>query len=382
MVARLETPKSPSTVQLLTQILGVLAVLYLFLVGIGAMGTAFKGMGKGFSEELLNIGADTSPLVCLFAGILATTLVQSSSTTTSLVVGLVAAGALPFEAAIYMVMGANVGTTVTNTIVSLGHITRSAEYERAFAAATVHDFFNLIVLVVLFPLEVGTGFLTWAADHATAAFEGAGGTVLSNPIKAITKPAIGVVDGLVLENKPALAIAGVVLTFFGLFMLVRLLKSMMLTRIETLFDRTVFRNAPVALVFGLLLTILVQSSSITTSVVVPLVGAGVLTIRQAFPYTMGANIGTTCTAVLASLAAYAAVDSGADLSKAEAGIRLAFHHVLFNVFGVALVWPIRGIPVAIAQTFARLTMRNRAIPAVYIITVFYLIPFFVVWLGR
>ena len=62
-----------------------------------------------------------------------------------------------------MVMGANVGTTVTNTIVSLGHITRSSEYERAFAAATVHDFFNILVTCVLFPLEVAFGMLEKSA---------------------------------------------------------------------------------------------------------------------------------------------------------------------------------------------------------------------------
>ncbi len=127
----------------------VLAALYLFLVGIGSMGAAFKMMGKSYTEDLL--GTTGGPLISLFIGILATTLLQSSSTTTSLVVGLVAAGAIPFHSAIYMVMGANVGTTVTNTIVSLAHITRSVEFQRAFAAATVHDFFNMLVLAVLFP---------------------------------------------------------------------------------------------------------------------------------------------------------------------------------------------------------------------------------------
>ena len=143
----------------------VCVVLYAFLVGIGAMGSAFKMMGKGFSEELF--GQASGPIVSLFIGILATTVMQSSSATTSLVVSLVAGGAIEFDSAIYMVMGANVGTTVTNTIVSLGHITRSAEYKRAFAAATVHDFFNLLVLLVLFPLEIYTGFLTTLADWAS-----------------------------------------------------------------------------------------------------------------------------------------------------------------------------------------------------------------------
>ena len=162
----------------------VFLTLYAFLVGIGAMGASFKMMGKGFTEALL--GTDAGPLVSLFVGILATTLVQSSSTSTSIVVGMVAAGVIPLHSAVFMVMGANMGTTVTNTIVSLGHITRSDEFRRAFAAATVHDFFNILVLLILFPLEVATGFLLKASIYATEVFRGAGGMKLANPITSST----------------------------------------------------------------------------------------------------------------------------------------------------------------------------------------------------
>lgn len=382
MASSITAPEQPQGSRTLLKILAAAAVLYLFLVGIGAMGAAFKGMGKSFSEDLLGAGTAAGPLISLFVGILATTLVQSSSTTTSLVVGLVAADMIPFDSAIYMVMGANVGTTVTNTIVSLGHISRSEEYRRAFAAATVHDFFNIIVLLIVFPLEVFTGFLTHLADYSTGAFKGIGGLKLANPIKTITAPAIDFLEWATMGSSGTLAIAGVGLTFIGLFLLVRVLKSLMVERLENLFDRTVFRTPAIALAFGLVLTVVVQSSSITTSLVVPLCGAGVLTIRQAFPYTMGANIGTTFTAVLASLAAYAAVAAGEDISKAEAGLRLAFHHVLFNVVGVAILWPVRGFPIAVADGFARLAMRNRTIPVLYIVFTFYILPFLVVWLGR
>ncbi|MFG0317463.1 MAG: Na/Pi symporter [Planctomycetota bacterium JB042] len=373
---------------LLFRVLLVFLALYLFLVGIGTMSTAFKTMGKTFSEGLL--ATQAGPIVSLFIGILATTLMQSSSTTTSLVVGLVAAGAIEFHSAVYMVMGANVGTTVTNTIVSLGHITRSAEYKRAFAAATVHDFFNLIVLLVLFPLEVFTGVLDKAAHVCSDAFQGVGGTKLANPIKAITKPLVNELKEFAIAVAPAgsdtaagwiLLFLAFALTFGGLITLVKMLRKIMVTRLENLFDRVLFKSAPRALFFGLVLTILMQSSSITTSVAVPLVGAGVLNIRQVFPYTMGANIGTTMTALLASLAALAgAGPEGRE--TALLGLALAFHHVLFNALGVALVYPIREVPVRIAEAFAGLALWNRAIPLVYIIGTFYLLPFLVVWLGR
>jgi len=366
------------------RLLLVAMALYLFLVGIGTMSTAFKAMGKGFAEDILS--SQASPLVSLFIGILATTLVQSSSTTTSVVVGMVAAGIIELDSAIYMVMGANVGTTVTNTIVSLGHITRSAEYKRAFAAATVHDFFNVIVLLILFPLEVYTGFLDKLAVGCSQLFQDVGGTKLANPIKALTKPTINELKGFVEWIAPnavgglLLALA-VLMTFAGLIGIVKLLRSIMVARVENLFDRVLFKSAFRSLVFGMVLTVFMQSSSITTSVAIPLVGAGVLSIRQVFPYTMGANIGTTMTALLASLAALAGADADGR-ATALLGLTLAFHHVLFNVVGVALVFPIRNVPIRVAEGFASLAMWNRLIPLVYIVVAFYLLPFTVVWFGR
>ncbi|MHC5031430.1 MAG: Na/Pi symporter [Planctomycetota bacterium] len=358
---------------------GVLAcgALYFFLVGIGAMSAAFKMMGKGYVNDLLESASQASPIVALFIGILATTLVQSSSTTTSIVVGLVAAGALRFDTAVYMAMGANVGTTVTNTIVSLGHFGRSNEYRRAFAAATVHDFFNLIVLVVIFPLEVWTGALRWLAAQAVDLFSGAGVTALGSPIKALTQPTIQVLQEMCLavgSGGGLLLVLAIIVTFGALIGLVKVLRSVMISRLENLFDRVIFRSAARGLVFGMLLTALVQSSSITTSVAVPLVGAGVLSLRQVFPYTMGANIGTTVTALLAALAAL-------DQPTGKLGLMLAIFHLLFNSVGVAMIWPVRWLPIRIAENFARLAAWNRFVPLFYIVLTFYVVPALVIWLG-
>ncbi len=359
--------------------------LYLFLLGIGGMGAGFKWLGKDFTEQLL--GAQATPLVALFIGILATTLVQSSSTTTTMTVTLVASGQLPYDSAIYIVMGANVGTTVTNTLVSLGHMRHTAEYRRAFAAASVHDFFNLIVLAILFPLEVSTHVLDKVAGGAAAAFQNVGGTKLADPIKLITKPVLAELQALLQsmgDSGVGMIIVSILLTFLALIYMVKLLKSIMVARLENLFDRVLFKSPIRSLFFGLLLTILVQSSSITTSIIVPLVGAGVLNIHQIFPYTMGANIGTTITALIASLAAMAGAEVGNPAAQAQAflGLELAFHHVLFNIVGVALLWWVRWIPIWIAEWFAGVAMRNRTIPIAYILIVFYGIPFLVIVLGR
>ena len=66
-------------------------------------------------------------------------------------------------------------------------------------------------------------------------------------------------------------------------------------KLEAFFDTHIFKTTIRAMLFGILITFLVQSSSITTSLVVPLAGAGILKLRQIFPYTLGANIGTTMT---------------------------------------------------------------------------------------
>lgn len=351
------------------RVLIIFASLYLFLVGIGAMGSSFKILGKGYLDELL--GMSTNPVLGLFVGILATTLVQSSSVTTSLVVGAVGGGGLSFDMAVFMIMGANVGTTVTSTIVSMGHLARKNELQRAFAAATVHDFFNLVVLVVLFPLEVATGWLSSAAQGLGDVFTGSGEAekAFDSPIKALTAPAVGLMKTTVGGSGGWLLAMSVALTFAMLIMMVKGLKSIMMSRVAGLFDRVIFKTPPRALAFGTGLTVLVQSSSITTSVAVPLAGAGLITVEQIFPYVLGANIGTTCTSMIASLG-----------SGAADALKVAFFHVIFNTLGVILIWWIRWLPISMAKRFARLAVWNRAIPFVFIVIVFYLIPLAIVFL--
>ncbi|MCP4899353.1 MAG: hypothetical protein GY906_20505 [bacterium] len=349
----------------LTRVATLIFWLYAFLVSIGMLGSSFKLFSGGFVGNLIDIA--TNPLVGLFQGILITTLVQSSSTTTSLVVALVGAGTMDIATAIPIVMGANIGTSVTNTLVSLGHISHGKEFKRAFAASTIHDFFNLLAVVALFPLQIATNFLGKASTFLANSFQEAGGLTFASPLKIITSP---VVSGAtkICENHPwVLLVVSLLIMFASLRFLVVTLKGLVLTKIESFFDQTLFRNAGRALVFGLLVTVLVQSSSITTSLAVPLAGAGILTLRQIFPYTLGANVGTTITAMLAAL-------SVGEISA----VTVAFAHLLFNISGIVLIWPfrpIRLIPLRMAEGFSELAVRNRWIPVAYILIGFYAIPF-------
>jgi len=346
------------------KILATLACLYLFIVGIGGMGHSFKLFGKGFANQILQ--TTSSPVVGLFIGILATALVQSSSTTTSIIVGMVAGGAITIDGAIPMIMGANIGTTITNLLVSLGHITRSQEFRRAFAAATVHDAFNWMAVLVLFPLELATGFLGYLSRRLAGLFEGVGGLKLGDPLKASTKPVIEAISALCGNHPIPVLVVSVLITFAMLWLIVKILRSVVLSRVESFFDEHLFKNAGRAMLFGLLLTIAVQSSSITTSLIIPLAGAGVLRLTQILPYTLGANVGTTVTAILAALST----------GRIEA-ITVAFAHLLFNVVGIGLIWPIpavRALPIRAAEALAELSLRSRWIPFLFILILFFGLP--------
>ena len=94
----------------------------------------------------------------------------------------------------------------------------------------------------------------------------------------------------------------VFLLFISLYFIVKLMRSLILKRTEIVLNNIIGKHGFVGILAGLLFTIFVQSSSITTSLLIPLVGAGIITAELAFPITMGANIGTTATAILASFA--------------------------------------------------------------------------------
>ena len=363
----------------IVKILGVAACLYLFLVGIGGMGYSFKLFGKEFSQKILE--ATSSPLIGLFIGILATTIVQSSSTTTSIVIGMVAAEAIGVRSAIFMIMGANIGTTVTAKLVSLGHITRKAEFRRAFAASSVHATFNLITVSLLYPLEYYFHILEHAATWMGRVFVDVTGiTKPENYLKKITTPTIEGLADLLGKDPRLVLLVSVVITFFMLWGIVKLLQSLVLKKLESFFDTYIFRNLAMSFTVGLILTVMVQSSSITTSLIVPLAGAGVLRLQQIFPFTIGSNIGTTITGLLAALAV--AGQPGIDPKLVLAGSTVAFAHFLFNASGAVIFLPfrrIREIPVHVAEWLAEVCLKNRIIPIVFIVLVFYLIPLVFTW---
>ncbi|MCZ6515393.1 MAG: Na/Pi symporter, partial [Acidobacteria bacterium] len=252
--------------------------------------------------------------------------------------------------------------------VSVGHISRPEEFKRAFAVATVHDFFNLLSVLVLFPLQLTTNVLGISSSYLGDSFQQVGGMKLLNPLKLIVNPTVAAITDVAAESGTTMFVISIVLLFIALRYIVVNLKQLVIGRVEQFFDALLFKNAARAMLLGLVLTVMVQSSSITTSLVVPLAGAGILTLRQIFPMTLGANIGTTITAILAAL-----------VTGHPAAVTVAFAHLLFNVFGIVVIWPIRRIPLYLSETLAEWSIRSKLIPLAYVGLVFFLIPLVLIY---
>jgi solute carrier family 34 (sodium-dependent phosphate cotransporter) len=349
----------------------VLALLYLFLIGIGLLEDGINGLGSDLQDTLFS--SVSNPLAGLCVGILATVLAQSSSVTTSTIVGLVGAGVLGVDDAVPMIMGANIGTTVTNTLASLGHLRRPTEFRPAFAAATVHDFFNIIAVAVLLPVEVTTGALSSAAEWLTDRLVGTGGATYDSPIKAVVDAPVELLedglDGLISGTGLGvlLIVLGLGCIFVALASITRNMRVLIAARVERSLNAMLGRGGGIAaMALGMVITMAVQSSSITTSIMIPLSAAGVLSLRNAYPVTLGANVGTTISALLASLAT----------GRPEA-LTVALVHTLFNLAGILLLYPVpfmREVPVRLAEALAEVAARRRTAVLGYVIITFIVIP--------
>jgi sodium-dependent phosphate cotransporter len=298
--------------------------------------------------------------------------------TTATIVALVAAGTLPFETAVPMIMGANIGTTVTNTLVSLGHARRSAEFRLAFTAATMHDFFNLLAVAVILPLELAFGILSKPALAIAETLAGTvGGGTFNSPIKGAVKwgaTQIEQVLELLTSNPRALGaltlILGLLIIFLALMYITRNMKVLIAARIEASLNATLAKSGLVGMGVGVIITVFVQSSSITTSILIPLVASGLLLVNNAYPITLGANVGTTITALLAAFAA-GAVD----------GLAIALVHLGFNLLGILILYPIpaiRHIPVKLAWSLAGVAMTHKWVAIAYVAGIFIALPLLVI----
>jgi len=371
--------KARSRLILLFKIIAAILVTFFFLTSVNMLSASFK-MANEIRPTLVSgiMGRAASPLVGVLVGVFVTSLLQSSSATTSILVGLVAAssGAMPIDVAVPMVMGANIGSTVTNTIVAMGHVTRRIEFRRAIACSTMHDFFNMLSVIILLPLELATGFLQKSGAFLAGLFENVTDfSAPTSPLKRAMAPIVDLAGDLCgglsgYWGVLAMAAVGIICLFIALYLLTKVLKSIMLGKVETLLGVYLDRHGPIGIAIGAGATAAVQSSAVTISFCVPLSAAGVLKPKQIYPLVLGANLGTTVTALLAAL--------GGNVN----GLTLAFAHLLFNICGLLIFYPFPRIrfPIWISNRFSRIVARRRWLAPVYVLSAFYLLPLGLIFL--
>lgn len=359
----------------------VLLLVYLLLAAVGAIGDGFKSAAGDNARELFSFASN--PFIALTVGLVATALIQSSSTVTSIIVGLVAGG-LPISIAIPMAMGANIGTSLTSTLVSLGHVRNGVEFRRAFAAATVHDSFNLLAVAVILPVELIFKPLERSSRVVADLLVSDASVSMSdfNFMKALLTPADEIFSALTawlpgIFSGIALIILGIATILFVVSHIGKILRSLLVGKAKDIMHAAVGRGPVAGMFSGTVITILVQSSSTTTALIVPLAGNGVFTLRQIYPFTLGANIGTTITALLAATAIHGPM--------AVLALQIALVHLFFNLLAIAIIFgtPIlRSIPIFMAEFLATLAQRNKLYVIAYILGVFFFIPLAIIGVGR
>ncbi|ELU01605.1 hypothetical protein CAPTEDRAFT_182218 [Capitella teleta] len=429
----------------------LVCLLYLFICSLDFLSSSFRLLGGKAAGEIFSSNQLLqNPVAGLMIGVLATVLVQSSSTSTSIVVTMVASGLLPVRPAVPIIMGANIGTSVTNTIVSLAQSTDRDEFRRAFAGATVHDMFNWLSVLVFLPLEVACGYLYHLTKLIVDSgdwtrFEGGNKDLLKTLTKPFTELIIQLDKSVItaiatgdevhanqslvkewcsyseemvvsnvteINNATMVTITmakevlvkvplerctflfnntglsdlcvGLLLLVVSLFILctclvlmVKILNSVFRGKMATIIKTTLNADFPgrlswltgyIAVMIGAGMTILVQSSSVFTSAMTPLVGVGVIKLERMYPLTLGSNIGTTTTGVLAAMAA-----SG---DKLPFALQIALCHLFFNISGILLFYPVpcMRVPIKLARIMGNTTAEYRWFAIFYLVVMFFCVP--------
>lgn len=355
--------------------LSIIGALILFFFAIDLMVSSLQELGGGVAETILL--ATSNPFTGLFIGLLITAMIQSSSTTTSLIVAFVASGSITLESAVPIIMGANIGTTITSTIISLGFINKKKEFKRAVAAGTYHDFFNILTVIILFPLEYYYGFLSSLSTSISK--------VLVSPASGVDLVSdhhfgwgfSGIINWLVsvVPSGFALVIFAFILLFGSILLFRKLISNLLLVQSPEKLGSFFFGSPLKSFTWGLTTTAAIRSSTITTSLVVPLVAKQVIKLKAAAPYILGANIGTTITAFIAAIL----------YANSSSAVTIAIAHFLFNFIGVLIFLPIpilRKIPLDLASFLGKLTLKYRLVGFVYLLSAFFFIPFSLIYLNK
>ncbi len=339
------------------------------------MASSVQQLGADAVETIVK--ATSNPFAGLFIGMLATAMMQSSSTTTAIAVTMVISGSLTLENSVPIVMGANIGTTITSLLVSLGFVNKKKEFKRAISAGSFHFFFNVLTVIVLFPLEYYYRFLSSLSQDVTGILISPTQGRTENGLPFTFSPLVWVSDHVVvwISNEVISIVISLVLLLSSILLFRKLISDLLKAKSPEKFSRFFFVNRLKSFFWGLLTTAAIRSSTITTSVVVPIVAKKITTLQRAAPFIMGANVGTTITVFIAALLA----------SNSPEGLKLAMVHFLFNAIGVLLFFPIPyllTIPLYCAQLLGSVTQKNRFAGFAFILVMFFILPFALIYLNQ
>jgi solute carrier family 34 (sodium-dependent phosphate cotransporter) len=350
----------------------MLLALVLFMFSIDLLTLSMIRMNNSLAEELFQ--ATNNPFVGLFIGLLMTALIQSSSTVTSMIVAVVASGQLTLGQAVPLVMGANIGTTLTSTLIAFGFIMKKKEFKKAMAAGVLHDIYNMLTVLILFPLEVYFGFLSRLSSYFTTTFFDLTGNDQSHYTYNVmfTRPfSLWVIE---LLKSPLLSL---IFSILCLFLAIRFLsQSVFKSFVSPNFtdvSKHIFKAPLRSFAYGVFITAAAQSSTVTTSLIVPAVVSRKIGLNKVFPFIIGSNIGTTITAAIAAI------------YKTEAAISIALVHFLFNIIGALIFMPfsyIRHIPVRLASYLGKESVKHRIFAFAYILLMFFVLPFLLIYFNR
>ncbi|VDO42114.1 unnamed protein product [Haemonchus placei] len=399
-------------------------ILFLYICSLSNLSTAFSLLGsRGLGKAIKASPLINDPVSAVVVGMMATVVLQSATTTTNVLVGMIAADMLTVHDAIPVMMGSELGGTLVNAIVSLAYSGKPEEFRRAFAAATLGDVFNVCCIFIILPMELATGFiekLSWIIVDPLIAEQG----ISLKTLDLLTDP----VNRMILEvNEPELrnatidddffppdhsfvlrcvfkngsrlyncpykhifaytslsdSLIGWIVLVFSIAVLVLVLQTLLKGPSAKYVRGLLAKECPgrwkcctsyTVMLVGLIIT-LIQSNNIFSSALTPLVGSCVITLGQMYPLILGANIGGSFSAVLAALTA--------DGSRFEKTLQMAVCQVLYNVIGTFMFFLVpwtRTLPIYLARRLGEITDQYRWFIVVFILLFFVLIPAIVVGL--
>jgi len=340
-------------------VLKIILLFYLFLLSIEFIGVFTNSLAGAWLGKTL--GSATNPLLGVFLGIIITSIIQSSSVTTSVTVGLVAGNIISLTTAVGIIFGANLGTSVTNSLFSLAYFRQKGKFELAFSYSILNDIFNILSLVVLFPLEYFFHPIE-KLSLATASIIPSNIIFLPKLLNYLTEPVISSIK-LVIPWPSAFLLLALFGIIFALQNFTHIIKPWINSKAKDKINSTLLGNTLLTFLAGAILTIFIQSSSMASSFVIPFMASGLIDLVRIFPYLLGSNIGTTFTALLAATA------TGSPLALAA-----ALAHLYYNLIGTILVIFIYHLPIFLAQTVADFESRHRWFAPVYLVGLFFVIP--------